>query len=81
MSLDSLYAITARPPKQVGTFKRDVKKVSDSQLISADSHEAPQSQVPPKQVSTKQITQNDSTNSATKDLHDEDQGQHIDIEI
>lgn len=78
MNLDSLYAITARPPKQVGTFKRDVKKVSDSGVINADSHEAPQSQLPPESLDTAELSKKNSPDESNKAQHN---SKRIDIEI
>ncbi|QDE29596.1 MULTISPECIES: hypothetical protein [Shewanella] len=47
MSIDSIYAMLARPVQAVSEHKRIVKQVSNVSPISADSHEAPQSQLPP----------------------------------
>ena len=47
MSIDSIYAMLARPVQAVSEYKRIVKQVSNVSPISADSHEAPQSQLPP----------------------------------
>ena len=47
MSIDSIYAMLARPVQAVSEHKRIVKQVSSVSPISADSHETPQSQLPP----------------------------------
>ncbi|MGX9461027.1 hypothetical protein ACWXWU_07235 [Shewanella sp. A14] len=47
MSIDSIYAMLARPVKAVSERKRIVEQVKNVSAISADSHEAPQSQLPP----------------------------------
>ncbi|WP_153914477.1 hypothetical protein [Shewanella sp. TC10] len=78
MSLDSIYAITARPPRQVDGVKRNVKKVSDSDSISADSHEAPQSQLPPEI----KLAQKGTSSTKTSEQSDDDSHiKHIDIEV
>ncbi|WP_299571653.1 hypothetical protein [uncultured Shewanella sp.] len=78
MSLDSIYAIVARPPRQVDGVKRNVKKVSDSDSISADSHEAPQSQLPPE---TKLTPKDSSASKASQHTDDNSKIKHIDIEV
>ncbi|AZG71777.1 hypothetical protein [Shewanella livingstonensis] len=47
MSIDSIYAMLARPVQAVSERKRIVEQVKKASAISADSHEAPQSQLPP----------------------------------
>jgi hypothetical protein len=47
MSIDSIYAMLARPVQAVRERKRIVEQVKNASAISADSHEAPQSQLPP----------------------------------
>lgn len=47
MSIDSIYAMLARPVQAVSERKRIVENVKHTSAISADSHEAPQSQLPP----------------------------------
>jgi hypothetical protein len=47
MSIDSIYAMLARPVQAVSERKRIVEQVKNASAISADSHEAPQSQLPP----------------------------------
>ncbi|MGI2171780.1 hypothetical protein ACROAE_16580 [Shewanella sp. MF05960] len=47
MSIDSIYAMLARPVRAVSERRRIVEQVRGSSAISADSHEAPQSQLPP----------------------------------
>ncbi len=47
VALDSLYAMLARPVKQVVKRKRVVEQTEHTDPIHADSHEAPQSQLPP----------------------------------
>lgn len=85
MSLDSIYAIVARPPRQVDGVKRNVKKVSDSDSISADSHEAPQSQLPPdtklvpKDHNTRQTSQASQTPAQEPKI--QSSIKHIDIEV
>lgn len=50
MGLDSIYAMLARPVQALSTRKRNVNKVSLTDAIHPDSHEAPQSQLPPTEV-------------------------------
>ncbi|MGI2104166.1 hypothetical protein ACRN9A_03225 [Shewanella frigidimarina] len=47
MSIDSIYAMLARPVQAVSERKRIVEQVKQVSAINADSHEAPQSQLPP----------------------------------
>ncbi|MGI2175893.1 hypothetical protein [Shewanella ulleungensis] len=47
MSIDSIYAMLARPVRAVSERRRIVEQVRGTSAISADSHEAPQSQLPP----------------------------------
>ncbi|PKG75687.1 hypothetical protein CXF83_01465 [Shewanella sp. Choline-02u-19] len=47
ISLDSVYAMLARPPLREIKQKNGVKPVDNSAAIAADSHEQPQSQLPP----------------------------------
>ncbi|GGP51974.1 hypothetical protein [Shewanella saliphila] len=47
MSIDSIYAMLARPVRAVSEHRRIVEQVNRTSAISADSHEAPQSQLPP----------------------------------
>lgn len=47
ISLDSVYAMLARPALAKVKPKLQVKKIDNSARIAADSHEAPQSQLPP----------------------------------
>jgi hypothetical protein len=47
MGLDSIYAMLARPVQAFTNRRRNVNKVTLSDEIHADSHEAPQSQLPP----------------------------------
>ncbi|MDO6774365.1 MULTISPECIES: hypothetical protein [unclassified Shewanella] len=81
MNLDILYAVTARPPRQVTTPKKEVKKVTDSAVISADSHEAPQTQLPPAPLTRKQLAQTNNTDDANPATNDDTNFKHIDIEI
>ncbi len=80
MSLDTIYAITATPPKQVGSFKRDVKKVSNSNALDADSHEAPQSQLPPNTSIPNAAISRPNTNQA-QPADTKSPARHIDIEV
>ncbi|MDO6618519.1 hypothetical protein Q4557_10245 [Shewanella sp. 5_MG-2023] len=81
MNLDILYAVTARPPRQVTTPKKEVKKVTDSAVISADSHEAPQAQLPPAPLTRKQQAQASTSADAKQATSDNTNFTHIDIEI
>ncbi|MEZ9821669.1 hypothetical protein AB4238_13745 [Shewanella sp. 10N.286.45.A1] len=47
ISLDSVYAMLARPPLREIKQKDGVKPVNSSAAITADSHEQPQAQLPP----------------------------------
>lgn len=47
ISLDSVYAMLARPVIQVSKRKRIVEQTEHIEAIHADSHEAPQAQLPP----------------------------------
>lgn len=47
MSIDSIYAMLARPVRAVSERRRIVEQVRSTSAISPDSHEAPQSQLPP----------------------------------
>lgn len=47
ISLDSVYAMLARPPLREIKQKDGVKPVNNSAAITADSHEQPQAQLPP----------------------------------
>ncbi|MGE6650514.1 hypothetical protein ACQKE0_14680 [Shewanella colwelliana] len=47
VGLDSLYAMLARPVRQVTQRKRMVEQTEHIEGVHADSHEAPQSQLPP----------------------------------
>ncbi|GIU33254.1 hypothetical protein L2719_09255 [Shewanella schlegeliana] len=47
ISLDSVYAMLARPVSPKVKSKKKVKKIDNSAQIAADSHESPQSQLPP----------------------------------
>lgn len=47
ISLDSVYAMLARPPLREIKQKKGVKPVDSSAAIAADSHEQPQAQLPP----------------------------------
>ncbi|WP_110457564.1 hypothetical protein [Shewanella algidipiscicola] len=47
ISLDSVYAMLARPVVQITKRKRIVEQTENIEAIHADSHEAPQSQLPP----------------------------------
>jgi len=46
MSIDSIYAMLARPVPAVSEYKRIVEQVKHVSAISADRHETPQSQLP-----------------------------------
>ncbi|WP_076537996.1 hypothetical protein [Shewanella sp. UCD-KL21] len=81
MNLDILYAVTARPPRQATTPKKQVKKVSDSAVISADNHQAPQTPLPPASLSRKQLAQANSNADAKQATSDNTNVTHIDIEI
>lgn len=48
MSIDSIYAMLARPVRAVSERRRIVEQVKNTSALNADSHEAPQSQLPPK---------------------------------
>ncbi|NMH66380.1 hypothetical protein [Shewanella salipaludis] len=48
ISLDSMYAMLARPVRSVFRPKRTVEPVAAATKIATDSHEAPQSQLPPR---------------------------------
>lgn len=52
MGLDSIYAMLARPVQAFTNRRRNVNKVTLSDEIHADSHEAPQSQLPPSDLVT-----------------------------
>ncbi|MCL1050839.1 hypothetical protein L2755_14570 [Shewanella abyssi] len=47
ISLDSVYAMLARPPVREIKQKNGVKPVDNSAAIAADSHEQPQTKLPP----------------------------------
>ncbi|MCE9680302.1 hypothetical protein LZP69_14175 [Shewanella sp. AS1] len=47
ISLDSIYAMLARPINRVEPPKRVVQQTSHTGELEADSHESPQSQLPP----------------------------------
>ncbi|WP_028771842.1 hypothetical protein [Shewanella waksmanii] len=47
VGLDALYSILAKPVQTQLRKKRIVEQTDDTAGISADSHEAPQSQLPP----------------------------------
>ncbi|ABV89131.1 hypothetical protein [Shewanella pealeana] len=47
ISLDSVYAMLAKPVTSKLKSKQQVKKIDNSAAITADSHEAPQAQLPP----------------------------------
>ena len=47
ISLDSVYAMLAKPVLSKLKTKEKVKRIDNSAAISADSHEPPQSQLPP----------------------------------
>ena len=46
ISLDSVYAMLARPPMREIKQKDGVKPINSSAAITADSHEQPQAQLP-----------------------------------
>ncbi len=92
MSLDSIYAIVARPPRQVDGVKRKVNKVGNSDSIAADSHEDPQSQLPADNPSVKkqsakaqlareQSIQEHPTHEQSAQDADSPYIKHIDIEV
>lgn len=47
LSLDSLYAMLAKPIQAQIKTKNKVKRLESSAAMTADSHEDPQSQLPP----------------------------------
>ena len=47
ISLDSVYAMLAKPATSKIKSKQQVNKVDNGAAIAADSHEAPQAQLPP----------------------------------
>ncbi|MCG9730725.1 hypothetical protein L1D44_12860 [Shewanella sp. Isolate13] len=47
ISLDSVYAMLARPVSPKVKTKKQIKKIDNTAQIAADSHEPPQSQLPP----------------------------------
>ncbi|GIU11611.1 MULTISPECIES: hypothetical protein [unclassified Shewanella] len=47
ISLDSVYAMLAKPATSKLKTKQQVKKIDNSAAIAPDSHEAPQAQLPP----------------------------------
>lgn len=53
MSIDSIYAMLARPVRAVSEHRRVVEQVNKTSAINADSHETPQSQLPPHIAPTK----------------------------
>ncbi|MDD8060317.1 MULTISPECIES: hypothetical protein [Shewanella] len=55
MSIDSIYAMLARPVRAVSEHRRVVEQVNKTSAINADSHETPQSQLPP-HIARKPVT-------------------------
>lgn len=84
--LDSIYAMLATPKRATSDKKRRVERVNTTSAISADSHEAPQSQLPP--VNTQRKHTAASQIRDDKDITDDDaplkqkaKPHQIDIEI